>query len=217
MDEYQRQYWERRLGDCAKALERNGFAVRVAADADEAGRMAEAEIEVLSPASVGYADSRTLRRTGLLDRLRADERRTFIDGFRPDVPREEKLEARRRALLSDVFLTGANALTEKGEAVWLDMVGNRIAGVAFGPRHVFLFVGRNKLVGDLEEARRRIKSLAAPLNAMAHPRFRTPCQVTARCHDCASPDRICNQWLILEKCFPKGRIRIFLIHEDLGF
>lgn len=29
---------------------------------------------------------------------------------------------------------------------WVDMVGNRVAPVAFGPRHVILLAGANKLV-----------------------------------------------------------------------
>ena len=36
------------------------------------------------------------------------------------------------------------------------------------------------------------------------------------CMDCKSPDRICNTWVITEKCFPRGRIRIILINADLG-
>lgn len=70
---------------------------------------------------------------------------------------------------------------------------------------------------DLESARQRIKTLAAPMNALAHATFKTPCRTTARCHDCNSPDRICNGWLILEKCFPKERIAVILINEDLGY
>ena len=68
-----------------------------------------------------------------------------------------------------------------------------------------------------EEAVQRIKTIAAPLNARAHEHFKTPCQVTSRCHDCASPDRICNAWLMMERCYPKGRIRVILINEDLGY
>ena len=57
---------------------------------------------------------------------------------------------RRQALLSDVFLTGTNAITATGQLVNLDMVGNRIAPIAFGPSRVYLFVGRNKLMDDVK-------------------------------------------------------------------
>jgi hypothetical protein len=47
-------------------------------------------------------------------------------------------------------------------------------------------------------------------------RAEDPCVKTAVCTDCSSPDRICNTWCITEKCFPKGRIKIILINQDLG-
>ncbi|MBW2319474.1 MAG: LUD domain-containing protein [Deltaproteobacteria bacterium] len=32
-----------------------------------------------------------------------------------------------------------------------------------------------------------------------------------------SPDRICNTWTITEKSFPKGRVKVILINDDIGF
>jgi hypothetical protein len=29
-------------------------------------------------------------------------------------------------------------------------------------------------------------------------------------------DRICNTWTITQKSYPKGRIKIILVNEDLG-
>ena len=211
------KYWLTRLESCAKALTKNGFSAIVVDRIEDAANAAAEIIEKLAPRTIGYADSRTMHRSGILNVIRQDDRRTLIDGFDPSKERAENLLTRRQALLSDLFLTGANAVTEKGELVWLDMLGNRIAAVAFGPEHVLLFIGRNKLTPDLESARQRIKTLAAPMNALAHATFKTPCRTTARCHDCNSPDRICNGWLILEKCFPKERIAVILINEDLGY
>lgn len=211
------EYWQRRLEDLAALLNKHGFAAEVVATAKEARERIRRVVEESAPQRVGYADSRTLRATGALDMLRTDARWEFIDGFDRTKSRAENLERRREALLTDLFLTGVNAVTEQGTLVWLDMVGNRIGGVAYGPRQVILTVGRNKLVRDREEAVQRIKTIAAPLNARAHEHFKTPCQVTSRCHDCASPDRICNAWLMMERCYPKGRIRVILINEDLGY
>ena len=217
MADYIFDYWQRRLGDLARVLEKHGFAVEVADTATDARDRIRRAVEALAPKSVGYADSRTLRATGALDMLRADPRWEFIDGFDRTKTRAENLEMRRQALMTDLFLTGVNAVTEQGTLVWLDMVGNRIGGVAFGPRHVILVVGRNKLTADLDEAMRRIKTIAAPLNARAHVHFKTPCQITSRCHDCASPDRICNSWLMMERCYPKERIRVILVNDDMGY
>lgn len=115
----------------------------------------------------------------------------------------------------DLFLTGSNAVTESGILVNLDMIGNRVAALIFGPKYVLIVVGRNKLVPDLERGMARVKNVAAPLNAIRH-NCKTPCVTTSFCHDCQSPDRICNTWMITEKAYPKGRIKVVLINEDLG-
>jgi hypothetical protein len=61
---------------------------------------------------------------------------------------------------------GSNAVTEEGQLVNLDMLGNRVAALTFGPRHVAVLVGRNKVVPSLEDAMCRVKNIAAPANAM---------------------------------------------------
>jgi hypothetical protein len=129
---------------------------------------------------------------------------------------DQMLERRRQSLLVDLFVTGTNAITEAGHLVNLDMIGNRVAAIIWGPKNVLLIVGRNKICGDLEDAMFRIKNYVAPVNTMNLSK-KTPCATTGVCHDCASPDRICNYWTITEKCFLKGRIKIILVNEDLGF
>ncbi|MFH0812095.1 MAG: LUD domain-containing protein, partial [Pseudomonadota bacterium] len=76
-------------------------------------------------------------------------------------------------------------------------------------------VGRNKIVVDLEQAMVRIKNYVAPTNTMRLDR-KTPCIKTSYCEECSSDERICNTWTITEKSFPKGRVKIILINEDLG-
>jgi hypothetical protein len=95
------------------------------------------------------------------------------------------------------------------------MIGNRIGALTFGPRWVIILVGRNKLVANLDDAMYRIKNYVAPANSMRLDK-KTPCVKTSFCEECNSPDRICNTWTITEKSFPKGRVKIVLINEDLG-
>ena len=76
------------------------------------------------------------------------------------------MERRRQALLVDLFITGTNAVTETGQLVNLDATGNRVAGITFGPKNVMLFIGRNKIVPNLEEAMYRVKEYVAPVNSM---------------------------------------------------
>ena len=125
------------------------------------------------------------------------------------------MERRRKALLTDLFFTGTNALIDSGMLVNLDMIGNRVGGITFGPKYVVIMVGRNKIVTNLDEAMNRIKNIAAPANAIRHAQ-KTPCVKTSYCMDCKSPDRICNIWTIHEKSYPKGRIKVILINRDLG-
>ncbi|MFP5214089.1 MAG: lactate utilization protein [Acidobacteriota bacterium] len=217
MDDSVEIYWTKRLERCRKALEGNGFEAFVARDALHAREIILGEIVPRVDARiVSWADSMTLARTGVLRDLWEDPRFTFIKTFDETVSREEVIERRRQALLSDLFFTGTNALTESGQLVNLDMIGNRVAAITFGPKTVVITVGRNKLVPGLDEAMRRIKDYAAPVNAIRHTRFKTPCRETGRCMDCKSPDRICNYWSIVEKSFPRGRIKVILINEDLG-
>jgi hypothetical protein len=169
----------------------------------------------LTARTVSWGDSMTLHATGILDHFRRNPDFNLIETFDHRLPRAEIIERRRLALLADLFFTGSNAVTESGCLVNLDMVGNRVAGIAFGPRTVVITIGRNKIVPDLETAMRRIKNMAAPMNAIRHA-FKTPCVKTARCVDCKSPQRICNVWSIIAKAYPAKRIKVILINKDLG-
>ena len=157
----------------------------------------------------------TFTGSGLYKKLKGKSDIEVWDTFDGKISDDEKNQRRRQALLCDLFITGTNAVTETGQLVNLDMIGNRVAGLTFGPRWVIIVVGRNKIVPDLEEAMFRVKNYAAPANAMRLDK-KTPCVKTSFCEECKSPDRICNTWTITEKSFPKGRVKIVLINEDLG-
>lgn len=211
------RYWRKRLAEVKSALEGNGFAARVVEDGETACRVVEQEIlPAAAPASMSWGGSTTLVSLGLYDRLKSMPSIEIIDTFDKTASREEILERRRHALLVDLFLTGTNAVTESGTLVNLDMIGNRVAALAYGPRRVIVLAGRNKIVTGMGEAMARIKNLSAPVNAMRLDK-KTPCAVTGRCQECNSPERICNVWTITEKSFPKGRITVMLINQDYGF
>lgn len=217
MSVYSDTFWQIRLDQCAESLRKNNFEVYCADDLFQAARIFKDEIfKKIKVTTASWGDSLSLRATGILDILKHDPKIEFIETFDSSVEREELIERRRQALLVDLFLTGSNAVTEDGMLVNLDMVGNRVGGITFGPRHVVLVIGRNKIVTDLETAMERIKNYAAPLNAIRHEGWNTPCMKTSFCTDCSSPDRICNTWTITEKSFPKNRVKIILVNQDLG-
>lgn len=197
-------------------LERNNFEVFLAEDTQAAKTIFETQIvPTLEFASASYGDSMTMLQTGVLELLKGMPSIEFIDTFNPADPRSEQIKNRKRALTADLFLTGTNAITKAGQLVNLDMVGNRVAPIVFGPRKVVLFIGVNKIVENLDEAFKRIKTIA-PLNVARHKDLKTPCQTTGVCNDCRSPQRICNTWTITEKSYPKHRIKIILINQELG-
>lgn len=157
----------------------------------------------------------TLHSTKILENLAKIKTINIINTFEEDVLWKELIERRKQALSSDLFLSGTNAITLCGKLINIDMVGNRTSAISFGPKKVVIFCGKNKIVKNLTLGIKRIKNYAAPLNAKRHS-FDTPCVKTGKCHDCNSPKRICNTLSVIEKCFPKGRIKIILIKEDLG-
>ncbi len=199
----------------ASNLRKHGFEAETVSTLQDAAAILERERLKTSPVIFSYGDSVTVRKTGLIEKYRGMD--GFLDGFDKDLPRQENLKIRRKALMSDFFFTGVNAIISDGRMVWLDMIGNRISPVIFGPERVVILAGRNKIVGTQDEAVKRIKTISAPQNAIRHVNFRTPCQKTGVCMDCNSKDRICSSWLIMERCVPAGRIMVVLIDEDLGF
>lgn len=210
-------YWMLKLEAVKENLENNNFEVHIAESADKAKEIAlDTIIPPLGIKSVSWGGSMSFVGTGLFHALKDATELEVLNTFDKGLPVEEMLELRRRSLMVDLFITGTNAVTEAGHLVNLDMIGNRVAAIMWGPKHVLLIVGRNKICGDLEDAMFRIKNYAAPVNTMNLDK-KTPCRKTGVCHDCASPDRICNYWTITEKCFSKGRIKIILVNEDLGF
>ena len=210
------KYWKRRLNNCKRALENNNFGAFIAETPSDAEKVVIGQIlPAMDIASVSWGDSLTLYATGILQYFREKSEINLIETFGEKISRDKSMRRRREAILSDLFFTCTNAVVESGMLVNLDMIGNRVGGITFGPKFVVIMVGRNKIVSNLDEAIKRIKNLAAPANAIRHGK-KTPCVKTSYCMDCKSPDMICNVWTIHEKSHPKGRINVILINRDLG-
>jgi len=209
-------YWKRRLADVKLALEANNFEVYLAKDTHQANTIVlEDLLPKLKPKTLSWGGSVTFTDSGLYRELRENSGLEVLDTFDQKLTDEQKNELRRKALLVDLFITGTNAITESGQLVNLDMIGNRVGALTFGPKWVILMVGRNKIVTNLDEAMYRIKNYVAPTNSMRLDK-KTPCVKTSYCEECKGPDRICNSWTITEKSFPKGRVKVILINADLG-
>lgn len=216
MDKPLENYWGIRLSELKTALEANNFEVHLAADAAAAHAIVMEQILPKTGArSVAFGGSMTAVGAGLFQTFKGRTDLSLLDTLDKQIPVEEQVARRRQSLLVDLFITGSNAVTEEGHLVNLDMLGNRVAALTFGPKHVVVVVGRNKIVASLDDAMFRVKNIAAPANAMRLDK-KTPCVKTSYCEECKSPERICNTWTITEKSYPKGRVKVVLINQDLG-
>ena len=217
MDHPIQNYWDIRLQRLKKALEANNFDVYIADNKDLAKKLAyNTIIPAMAPKTISWGGSVTFVGTRLYEALRNDPSYTVLDTYDKSLSPEQSIQRRRESLLVDLYVTGTNAVTENGELINLDMIGNRVAAITFGPKQVLIFVGRNKIVKNREAAFVRIKDYAAPVNVMRLDK-KSPCGKTGRCENCSSPDRICNTWTITEKSFPKHRVKVVLINEAMGF
>lgn len=165
--------------------------------------------------TVGMGGTETVKETGLLDAVKSAEHLHFIDRSMATTP-EEKKAIYLQSFQSDYYLMSSNAITIDGELINIDGNGNRVACLIYGPEHVLVLVGMNKVVESVESGIERIGTHAAPPNA-ARLRTKTPCGVLGHCGDCHSEDCMCCQIVVTRHSRQKGRIKVILIGEELGF
>jgi len=204
-------YYEKRGKILIKNLQSRHFDAYYCADKAEALKKV---LELIPEgASVGWGGAMSCEQIGLMDALRAGNYRA-MDRNLAKTP-EEREQMMRDMLHADVFLTGANGLSLDGQMVNIDGMGNRVAAIIYGPKHIIVVAGMNKVKDTLEAAVTRARTVAAPSN---NQRFgnNNPCSVTGACGNCKNESCICNQILITRHCRPAGRIKFVLVGEDLG-
>ena len=195
------------------ALKRNGFKAIYADNSREA--LDKVMSLIPKEAKVGIGGSVTVREVGLVEALKKQDHNIFAH-WDKSLKSKEKLEMRKKALTSEVYLTSSNAITLQGQLLNFDGTGNRVAAMIFGPKKVIIIAGANKLVDTIDEAFARIRNVAGPLNAK-RLNLKTPCALTGKCNDCDSPDRMCKATVILEKKPNLSDITIVLVGESLGY
>lgn len=177
---------------------------------------AKEEIFNLIPktATVGVGHSATLQEMKVTESL-LDRGNNVLDKELANT-KEECTMIKKKALLSDWYITGSNAISVDGRIVNIDHSGNRVAAISYGPDNVIIVVGINKVVETLDEAITRAKNIASPLNAK-RAGFKPPCVELGKCIDCTSTQRVCNNLSIIEGQAVNGRMRIFVVNEEVGF
>lgn len=205
------KYYEKRGKVLVKNLQSRHFEAYYCATKEEALQKA---LELIPEGStVGWGGTQTCQQIGLMQALHDGNYRP-IDRDLCKTP-EAREQAQRECLLADFFLTSANGLSMDGQMVNIDGNANRVAGIIYGPKHVLVVAGMNKVEDTLEDAYRRARTVAAPMNKQRFD-IQTPCEVTGTCADCKSEGCICNQIVITRHCRPAGRIKFILVGEDLG-
>ena len=206
-----KQYYEKRAQILLKNLKSRHFDAYYCETPKDA--LEKALSLIPAGATVGWGGALSAQQIGLMDAVRAGDYRPFDREACQTM--QERETCMRQALLADVFLSGANAISLDGEMVNIDGNGNRVAAIVYGPKEVIIIAGMNKVVDTLDDAVQRARTVAAPLNQQ---RFQlpNPCTTTGSCADCKSETCICNQILITRHCRPAGRIKFILVGEDLG-
>ncbi len=166
-------------------------------------------------ASIAWGGSESLKECGLMDAIKTSGKYNLIDRSNAKTPEQDR-EVYLQSAGSDYYLMSTNAITIDGELVNIDGNGNRVACLIHGPKYVFLVVGMNKVVADIGEGLSRTQNVASPPNTIRLNK-KTPCAETGICGGCLSPDCICSQVVITRRSRHEGRIKVFLVAEDLGF
>ena len=170
--------------------------------------------------------SATLNECGIISFLK--EKTNYIDRNDPTLTPEEKRKAELASFDADYYLLSANALTEHGEIYEVDGNGNRVAALAFGPKNVLIVVGINKIVNSLREATERVKHTASPANCI-RLKINSPCAKNGvcvqesfdenhlMCKATCQDSSICSDILIVSHQRKRGRIKVIIVGEELGY
>ena len=204
---------EKKISRTVQAINKNNMNGYYAKDREELIRIIEDIVSENSLVSCG--GSMTLFETGVMKHLRSG-RYKFLDRYKEDITREEVVNMFKESFFADAYFTSSNAVTENGELYNVDGNGNRVAAMLYGPEKVIVICGVNKIVKNVEEAIKRNRECAAPINAKRLNK-ETPCSKVGYCMDCKSKDRICNEYTLIKRQNRKERMHIIFLNENLGY
>jgi L-lactate utilization protein LutB len=224
MDRFKKVVLEKRIDKVIKNLEKNNMQVHyVESKADVANKIKELLNE---GDTVGVGGSASLSECGILDLLRSGKY-NFLDRYAVGLSREDIEKIFIASFSADAYISSSNAITENGELYNVDGNSNRVAAICYGPRSVIIIVGYNKIVSNIEDAIKRVKSVAAPANC-ERLSSGTYCKEKGECmsflsdstdmaRGCNSPERICCNYVVSAYQRKKDRIKVIIVGEELGY
>lgn len=188
------------------ALAERGIEAEVVAS----GADALARIKGLIPvgASVMNGSSRTLEQIGYIEHLKGGQHGwdNLHAGILAETDKAKQAELRKRSVLSDFYLGSVHALTETGVAVIASNSGSQLPHVVYTSPNLIFVVSTKKIVATLDDAMRRLEEHVIPLEDAR-------LMAAYNAHTAPSKVLIFNR----EPSFSGRKVRMLLVHEDLGF
>ncbi len=224
MDANTKAIIDKRISKTIKNLERNNMqACYVETKADVVQKVQEL---LKDGDTIGVGGAMTLFESGVIDLLRSGKYK-FLDRYEQGLSQEQIDKVFRDSFFADAYICSSNAITENGELYNVDGHSNRVAAICFGPKSVIVVAGYNKLVKNLDEAIRRVKTTAAPANStrLSCPTY---CKEKGECMSfngdasdmtagCSGQGRICCNYVVSAFQRQKDRIKVILVGEELGY
>lgn len=208
-----------------KNLENNNMKPYFCENKEEAKALVMSLID--KGATVTNGGSVTMKEIGVMDAVKEREDITYLDRNAKGLTPEEVKEIYKKAFFADVYLMSTNALTLSGELYNVDGNSNRVAALLYGPESVIVVCGVNKIVENLDEAVKRVKTVAAPKNTVrlhtgsycenAGECMSLKNQGAFMCDGCKGSGRICCNYVVSAQQRHKDRIKVIIVNEELGY
>lgn len=195
-----------RLVKTVAELEAKGIETYIVSNAREA----LVKIKKLIPknASVMNGSSKTLEEIGFVDYLKSGRHgwNNLHEAIVNESDPKEKSRLRKEAVLADYYLGSVHALTENGDFIVASNTGSQLAHIVYTSPNLIFVVGAQKIVGDLEGAKRRLDEYVVPLeDENMNQKYGMGTKL--------------NKIVIFrgESEFTGRKIRMILVREKLGF
>jgi L-lactate utilization protein LutC len=140
-----------------------GIAVELVEKKEDA--LAKLEKMIPSGSTVMTPGSVTLQQIGFEELLKSGKHpwRNFKAEILAEKDPVRQTVLRKEATLSEFYVGSVNAIAESGEIVIASATGSQLSPYAFSSRNVIWVAGAHKIVPTLEDAIRRVREYALPL------------------------------------------------------
>ncbi len=185
-------------------LESRGFKVIVTETKEEA--LEKVKETIPEQAEVYDGSSTTLEEIGFKQYLNSDKHKwkNMHKEILKEDDEEKRAELRRKYITSEYYLGSVNAISKEGELVACDASGSRVGAYLFAAKNLVLVSGINKITENLDEAIKRVREHAFPLE-------------DERAQEAYGFNSVTAKWVIMEREIFPGRVTLILVKEQLGF